>query len=235
MGHVVNLFQPESKEANETKPLEHLTEVHAVAVQFLSKGRNAWHSTWIRRYHVGDFVREGHALRDVIRQRRTRGTVFYLSVLPAIQFHFGKRIFILAEINTHEPFRNLDTLQAGFTLVNLGLSEFLKMVQPPSPLWKKGQCVTDRVILQEVSSSYIDLAAYAAVSNSLGSRVNPPLGNYERSIHGSSYGVSEWSWEPRSAMVKTKLTSRWFTSAVAAIVDGCERRRHHEKQRQDSR
>lgn len=190
------------------------SSVRPVAVLFLSYGRNAWHSTWIRRYSEGDFSREGRVVERKVEARKGPGTVFYLKVLPAFQIDYSSRKFIVAEINTQEPFRHMDLSVARYPLFATNLTNFLALICPTSSLWKPGQRHENSVIVQEVEEDYIDLSAYKALSKGAGGLHNPPIGSYARQVSGQS-----WSWEAGNE----HIALRWYNRALEALIESRER------------
>lgn len=199
-----------------------LPDIRAVAVLFLSHGRNAWHSTWIRRYSVGSFFRDGRRARNAVESGKTRGTVFYMRVLPALQINYGTRRFLLTEINTPEPLRHLDLSETRFGLIGRGLTHFLDMLTPPSSLWKPGQATEDHVILQEVAEDFIDLTSYSLLAKGRDAGNNPPLGSYKRVVTGTFGGETEWHWSPLD-QVSQQTSLRWFNKGLEAMVESRER------------
>lgn len=201
--------------------------VRAVVALFLSTGRNAWHSTWIKRYNAGDLFRDGRRVRNAVERRKARGTVFYLSVLPAIQIDFGDRKFVLTEINTHQPFRKIDLDTARYNLTAANLSDFLTLIDPPSSLWDSSQSRSDSVILQEVRDDFIDLTSYGLLSKGR-DPYNPPVARYHRTITGSFFGESEWKWQKEPVEAPRKpITLRWYNRALEALIEGTERVREN--------
>lgn len=204
-----------------------LPTIRAVAVQFLSHGRNAWHATWIRRYNVGDFFRDGRRVKAVVERRKTRGTVFYMKVLPAFQIGYGDRKFLLTEINTGKPFQHVDLLHGRYGLIGQSLTGFLENVSPPSPLWKVGQQTRNHIILQEVAEDFIDLTSYTMLARGSDAHNNPPIGSYARQIVGSFAGESEWLWSPIGDGAKVSL--RWYNKLLEAMMESRERLAAHQR------
>ena len=198
--------------------------VRAVAVLFLSNGRNAWHSTWIRRYSHGSFFRDGRAVEGAVDKRKTRGTVFYLKVLPALMFSYGARHFLVTEINTDEPFRHVDLYEARYNLMGRNLADFLDAMVPSSTLWKSQQSRRNSIIVQEVGEDFIDLATYTALSKGPDKGCNPPFGSYQREITGTFLGESQWHWEGvASPKEKSKVSLRWYNRVLEALAESRER------------
>ena len=223
MSNVVYLIQNSRLAPSKTTELT-LPAIRAVAVSFLSSGRNAWHSTWIRRYSPGDFYRDGRQIRKAVDDRKTPGTVFYMKVLPAFQFDFGTRKFVMTEINTLEPFRWMDLDHARYGVLGDDLDTFLNLVAPPSGLWKRSQPSDDSIIVQEIQDDLIDLAAYTALSKGLDNRNNPSVGSYKRQIFGGSSGEHAWNWAPLNPEVGAHVISlRWYNKALEALMESRER------------
>lgn len=224
MGNVVH-FIPKGRETPllQTAAVT-LPNIRSVAAMFLSFGRNAWHSTWIRQYKDGDFFRDGRRVREAVDARRSPGTVFYLKVLPALQFDFGDRKFVMTEINTIEPFRYMDLDHARFGLLGDDLDTFLDLVPPPSGLWKRGQPCENSIVVQEIEQDFIDLAAYQMLSKGRDKKLNPPIGSYKRDVWRSSCGATVWDWEPHNAHVRGHVISlRWYNKALEALMESRER------------
>lgn len=211
MGEAINLLNKAVESGGQRKAP---SSVRAVAVLFLSYGRNAWHSTWIRRYSVGDFSREGRIVQRKVEERKSPGTVFYLKVLPAFQIDFGARKFIVTEINTKEPFRHIDLDEARYPLLANNLKGFLGLIAPTSSLWKPGQSRENSVIVQEVDEDYIDLAAYAALSKGRDATNNPAIGGYQRTVSGQ-----DWYW----SATPERISLRWYNRALESLVESRER------------
>lgn len=202
--------------------------LRAVAVLFLSHGRNAWHSTWVRKYHFGNFFRNGHEVQDAVMRRKTPGTVFYMNVLPGFQVSYGNRKFVITEINTFEPFRHINLMMARFGPMACNLSSFLNLIVPTSSLWKQGQSRTNSIIVQEVKDEFIDLAAYSALARGIGGKANPSIGSYKRLITGSAFGENDWIWAPTSKGVRSqRMSLRWYNNALEALMESRERLDEH--------
>jgi hypothetical protein len=74
-------------------------------VTLLVEGRNAWHSTWIRRYR-GDaamFTNQSSA-RDAAERRRKQGSVFYVFDTPALLLFGVRTTCIATDIHPENPF-----------------------------------------------------------------------------------------------------------------------------------
>jgi hypothetical protein len=84
---------------------DHVVDVEAVAVCFLVEGRNAWNSTWSRRYRgvAAAFPDVPSAKREAER-RRKQGSVFTVSQRPALRFKGSTQDVLALHINTNRPF-----------------------------------------------------------------------------------------------------------------------------------
>lgn len=217
MSEVVHLLKKDRRAIGEdgfevTRP-----RVRAVVTMFLSSGRNAWHSTWVRTYRPGDFSRDGRQVKAKVEARKERGTVFYLKVLPAIQLEFGQRKFIMAQINTDQPFRHIKLEEARFGPMGYHLDKFLEVVTAPSPLWKPSQSRTSSIIVQEVEGDYLDLAAYIALAKGRDRGTNPPIGSYKRHILETDW----WEWTDQA--YQEPISLRWYNKTLEALTESHER------------
>lgn len=154
MGDVIYLTGNAPKEGKGAEDL--LRSIRPVVVYFLHYGRNAWHSTWIKRYQPNHFFRDIRSVKALVDRRKWQGTVLYLDVLPAIQFEFAASRFVLTEINTDRPFKNFKK-QFPHQLANtLTRGVFLDEIGKPGLFWKKYQGFRNSVILQEIESDFLD-------------------------------------------------------------------------------
>lgn len=64
-----------------------------------SDGRNAWHSTRVRRYYPSSISFNETSVREWLEHRRVQGSTFTLTELPCLCFHDGSRVAILTDIN----------------------------------------------------------------------------------------------------------------------------------------
>lgn len=88
----------------------------AVRVYYVFYGRNAWHSTWIKRYTRNCFQPSCDSMQDVAERLRKRGSVLYAEEIPGIIVTSSSSNVVLTQINTDEPFSNLcGTHQASET------------------------------------------------------------------------------------------------------------------------
>lgn len=89
-----------SAESSSINELNYLIQgVKLVSVYFVHSGRNAYHSTWILSYSDGCLHASIESAKSYCESKRTNGTVFTISRLPALAFIAGDRIFAITEIN----------------------------------------------------------------------------------------------------------------------------------------
>jgi hypothetical protein len=147
-----------------------------------------------------------------------------MKVLPAFQFDFGTRKFVMTEINTLKPFRWMDLDHVRYGLLGDDLDTFLHLVPPPSGLWKRSQSSDDSIIMQEIQEDLIDLTAYDTLSKGYDNKNNPVIGSYKRQINGSSVRGYDWDWTPLNPEVGAHAISlRWYNRALEALMESRER------------
>lgn len=86
---------------------EVLLEVTATYVYVLSRGRNAWHSTWVRHYQgeTALYTDELTAKRGA-EPLRTPGNVFYVIQAPAVELRGVEVAIVLVDFHPEVPFAN---------------------------------------------------------------------------------------------------------------------------------
>ena len=73
---------------------------------FLSDGRNAWHSTWVRRYLQDCLHTDFGTAREAAERHRTNGSVFYITEIPALVICTTNSMIFVVQINRHQPFEH---------------------------------------------------------------------------------------------------------------------------------
>lgn len=221
MGDVIYLSGAASKGGNESEDL--LRSIRPVVVYFLHYGRNAWHSTWIKRYQPNHFFRDIRSVKALVDSRKWQGTVLYLDVLPAIQLEFTASRFVLTEINTDNPFKNFQrSFPLGFDK-SLSREEFLSEIGKAGTFWKEGQRFQNSVILQEVETDFLDFWSAQLVGSPAqaycGTFSPLKVGYYRRDVEPDF-----WSWSRvlgRAEATEPKLTG--FRAAVKSLIMSAER------------
>ena len=70
---------------------------------FLSRGRNAWHSTWINNYWNGCMHAELISAKSAAERQRKQGSVFYIYEQPALLIRNCFGVIAIVEINSERP------------------------------------------------------------------------------------------------------------------------------------
>ncbi|WP_152639859.1 hypothetical protein [Sphingobium bisphenolivorans] len=143
MGEVIYLFgHPSERSRNEDR----LEACAPILVWFPSYGRNAWHSTWVAKYHEGALQSTREKAEAYIGHRLKQGTNWGFKVLPGFYLQFGSSAYVVCEINTKEPFDRL--IDPTFLRLGTPEHECIAALSPLSSSWKPGQRLRDGVIVQ---------------------------------------------------------------------------------------
>lgn len=123
-----------------------------VKIYYVTTGRNAWWSTWIKRYHNGCMHHSLESAKSYCEKHRQRGTVFYIRELPSLAFFSENETLIVSEINTKDFFSRVN-----FNILCNYLNEFdnnvlnfyqvYKLFRPISQIWPKDYPKDDSVIM----------------------------------------------------------------------------------------
>ncbi len=66
---------------------------------YLGYGRNAWHSTWVRRYYPGSISFFEKDLQALCEELRVQGSVFRIEPVPAVYLEYQDDVVVLIAIN----------------------------------------------------------------------------------------------------------------------------------------
>lgn len=99
----INLISKDEYLVLETRSI---VEVSSGTIFFVSEGRNAWHSTWVKTYGAGCMHETFEAASEYAEKRRKSGSVFYIQELPCLIFRTTTRCYLFTEINTDNPLRS---------------------------------------------------------------------------------------------------------------------------------
>ena len=137
--------------------------VRTVSVFFTTTGRNAWHSTWVKRYAPGCMHTTYESARSYCERRRVQGTVFYVSELPSLAFITSTSALIVSEINSDSLLSRLDRprlrqVVETIPVSTLTLDQVHYLFRPSSPLWPHDYPQQNSAILSYCS----DLTALSA-------------------------------------------------------------------------
>lgn len=73
--------------------------VHFGRLLYLGYGRNAWHSTWIRRYYPGSISFFEKDLQSLCERHRVQGSVFRIEPVPVVYLEYRDDVVVLVAIN----------------------------------------------------------------------------------------------------------------------------------------
>lgn len=80
-----------------------ISEVRAVKIFYVSSGRNAWYSTWVKRYSPGCMHVSIDTAKDHAERMRKQGSVFVIREQPAVAGISTAGAVIATQINTPRP------------------------------------------------------------------------------------------------------------------------------------
>jgi len=83
-----------------------LRGIKAVKIYYCLYGRNAWNSTWVRKYSKDCMHTTLESARDFAESKRVQGSVFYIKELPALFFDGGLYPILITQINEPCPLKN---------------------------------------------------------------------------------------------------------------------------------
>jgi hypothetical protein len=61
-----------------------INDVFLARLYFCTKGRNAWHSTWIKRYLTGSIKTTIESAKEYCESLRGNGNTLYINEIPAL-------------------------------------------------------------------------------------------------------------------------------------------------------
>ena len=110
-----------------------LLNITASTVSVLVRGRNAWHSTWVRHwFHNSHFYSDHRSAQIGAEPLRERGNVFYVRDRPAIVLHGPTSRIVVFDGFDAEPFKHF----AGITedVVSTPVGNYFEGVFPGTTL-----------------------------------------------------------------------------------------------------
>ncbi|MGO4679447.1 hypothetical protein [Microbacterium sp. 2MCAF23] len=143
-----------------------LLSIDAGVVAYLYRGRNAWHSTWVRHW-----FRNTHLFRDVTSARagaeqlRERGNVFYVREVPALILRGSHDAVVLCEPGVDAPFAGfrgfnttpVDTVEGRWidgVFPGISLRDAVEAFTEHSGNWADARARDERVLTGIVSSDF---------------------------------------------------------------------------------
>lgn len=174
-----------------------LMGISPVVLYVLSRGRNAWHSTWVTNYSgPSALVNSRNVAKQIAERRRVQGNVFYIAQVPGLLLKSLEGPVALVEFHSRDCFSRWDH-ERGRQRLRLGtpLGETLRALGP-NGLWQ-GRAPS--------SDSFISgIADWEPLT------VLPPRKPLERWVSESLGGTSPLVWHGS--------TSRYSRQGVNRIV-----------------
>ncbi len=175
----------------------------------VSWGRNAWNSTWIKRYARNTLCRSWSESNRFVEKRLKQGTSFRMLITPGWHLQFDRKAYLVCEINTSLPFSRL--VEASFN--QEGMSEFdcLESLSPKSDIWTGSVPKHDSIIVQQTPRAAKDFVAWSDRTSEKGKTRTP--GHYLRVISDSS-----WFFAPVDSKPLVTFDTSHFATHVLEIV-----------------
>lgn len=205
---------------------ELLLGMEAGTVAYLIRGRNAWHSTWVRHWFLNT-----HLFRDVANAKhgaeslRQRGNVFYIHEAPALVLRGPARAVVMCDHLETSPFGRFTGMKPVRRVERWGewteglypgvsLRDAVQSFAHDSGLWR-GQTKSEySMLLGEVRADF---------------EFAPHAGKY-LSLHSVSHGSRYFlGWNPSAAPRKfradgTENVARAWDTAVSGAIENEPRR-----------
>jgi hypothetical protein len=190
MGEVVYLF---GKPVDFSEEESELLSCTPILIWFPFFGRNAWHSTWVKRYRAGALQPERRATENYITEGFIQGSNWGFQVLPGFYLKFSDSAYLLTEINSKSPFSKL--IDASLLKPFISKSHCLKNLKPSSPSWAPEHAHENGVIVQETTLALEEFRLYVERSDDI--RKIWTVGTYRR--QKSEFG--DWLFNPISESI----------------------------------
>lgn len=153
--YVVQQFLPTLKRDGRS-----VTSARAVLLYHSIYGRNAWHSTWVRKYSEGSITTTLKDAKNYAERGRKPGSQFSIIELPAVEILSNEDTFFIVHINTQSPFKGCMTKKAldglknktgatkpGFLRSGSCLAQALYTLTPLSPYWTENPGPKNSIII----------------------------------------------------------------------------------------
>ena len=75
-------------------------------IYYVSSGRNAWWSTWVKQYNSGCMHTTLHSAKQYAEKLRTNGSVFYIQEIPALVLEGEFISLVVTQINCLDVLQN---------------------------------------------------------------------------------------------------------------------------------
>ena len=201
-----------------------VTKIDAAILYYLHYGRNAWHSTWIRRYY-----REGclHSTLDSAKltaeKLRGQGTTFTIEQMPALSIGSDIGFVFVTQINSACPLQHflteeieeIDTKRSGYETAEMRfplrygtpIGDVLKAFRSDSKCWT--QATRPMTQTQQVLCLDVDAPVESCHIDQLRA--------YKSFPQGSGYRLG---WSPREARFSTRAV-RMLRDITEQLNAGC--------------
>ncbi|MBS1905040.1 MAG: hypothetical protein JST33_00400 [Actinobacteria bacterium] len=201
-----------------------LLDIEAGVVAYLVRGRNAWHSTWVRHW-----FRNAHLFSDIAsakagaESRRQRGNVFYIRESPALIMRGPREAVVLCELGQAVPFAGFtgfDTVPVETTdgcwingiYPGVSLKDAVAAFAEGSEHWNGSRVSDDRILRGLVDAEFV----FAEHDGELQSMTSFAQGSlYSLGWH------SDRAVSPPSSFGTTSIVDRW-QQQVRAAARGAE-------------
>ncbi len=118
--------------------------VNPTVIHYIVSGRNAWHSTWIRRYSEGCMHTSVESAINYCEKWRNNGDVFCIYTIPALLINSdGENNFLITEVNSENPLQGYSSKEHYLYYGgNLG-----SLIQSFTKMWEKEYQQSDLIVL----------------------------------------------------------------------------------------
>ena len=162
-----------------------ISEVRAVKVYYVTSGRNAWHSTWVKRYSPGCMHVSIDTAKEQSERMRKQGSVFVIREQPAVAGISTVGAVIATQINTPRPLAaysqsalsgaypapTLESATDNYLVKGAPMLGFAQTFEWGSQFWRARQPVRDSIFLLALNRRDVELEALSkAKSNEFVSR-----------------------------------------------------------------
>lgn len=150
-----------------------VTGISRGLIYYVCTGRNAWHSTWVKKYSPGCMHTTIESAKEYAEKLRARGTVFYISQLPCLVFRCKGSAVIITEINNNNPLSGYSAdaitkeVAAGFKKIDGAVDNYLKIGSPidgaamsflpSSRFWKHRPSPKNSIIILAINDGSVSI------------------------------------------------------------------------------
>ncbi len=185
-----------------------LLGLEAVLLYVVTRGRNAWHSTWVRNYKgpralLGDFERA----RRHAEFQRVQGSVFYISQVPGIALHSEHGSVTLVEFHSDNPYGKWDRTVGGRLLqIGTPMATTLRALGRSGP-W-----------LKPIPSQHSFISGFSGDLTLTRLPKSKPLERWTSYSNGTNYRLGWKSDRARYTRRGVRAVERAFTEVNEALI-----------------